>query len=1200
MADGLRKPTPMSFEGNVAENWRIFEQDFEIFVQAAYADKPDRTKAYILLNLAGPDAIERERAFTYRPQRADPDGEANAQLPAETREDPECLKQKFREICNPRTNVILERYRFNTRTQQSSETLQAYLSDLKNKANSCAYGDLKDELIRDRIVVGVQHDNVRKILLRKNDLTLAKAIHICQIHETSEQDAMVMQKSADVHVIHAQRGRGRGRGRERSAISSPSPVSYKYKPSHTGNLQQSKTCRNCGKQHGTARDACPAFRKQCDSCNKWNHFASVCQSSQPQGTRKYVHEIDEESCDYNYSQESDDYNYDFETFVIESVDSDSPSAKQDIKVELVLNDKKTQLKVDTGARCNVMSINALKKINGHKLLDDSKHVKLVGFGGHSVTSIGSAILKCKHKQENHNLEFHVVETNVKTLLGLKDSLQLGLVTLSSEVFEVQEVLSQQLPQGILSEYSDLFEDKVGKLPIKYKITLDTEVSPVVRPVRTVPVAIKDKLKQTLNKMVKEKIIAPVTEPTDWVSALVVTTKKNSEDIRVCIDPGDLNRAIKRPRYPMRTIEEAVANMPGAKYFTILDAKSAFYQIPLDEESSYITTFGTPFGRFRYLRMPMGISSASEVYQRGIEHLLAGYPCVAIMDDILVHGTTEAIHDQNLREVLQRLREIGLKLAVHKCRYKLPEVRYIGHILSSEGIKPDPEKVQAIVKMPTPENTGDILRFMGMVKYLAKFVPNLSEKAAPLNELLRKDREWQWDTPQQKSFERVKQGIAQATNLAYFDVKKEVTVTCDASKGGLGGACLQEGKPISYTSRALTGPETNYAQIEKELLAVVFACTKFRDFIYGKKVTIETDHQPLVTIAKKPLATAPARLQRLLLKLQNYNFNLIYKKGKDLHVADALSRAFLPYTPTSDNDMLDYEVLSVLPVSSEKMEELRKATAEDECLQKIHKYALIGWPVRDGGVSPEIRPYFSFRDELIPEDGVILKGDKIVVPTSLQQDYAQQVHRGHIGLEATKRRAKDIMFWPTMNRDIEKLVEQCGICNSLKHHQQREPLMPYPVPNRPWAIVGTDLFEWRSHTYLITVDSYSGWFEINTLTNTSTAMIVKKLKGHFARFGIPDLLISDSGSQYESREFQDFKKAWGFNHVASSPHFHSSNGLAEKAVQTAKRLLEKSYRDGTDPFLSILNWRNTPRDSALGSPAQRNLSRRTRTDRATDS
>ncbi|KAI0230692.1 Retrovirus-related Pol polyprotein from transposon 17.6 [Lamellibrachia satsuma] len=660
------------------------------------------------------EAIERERSFTYEP--------------TESLEDPECLKRKFRDICNPRTNIILERHRFNCRVQQRGESIQTFLSDLKIRSISCQYGELADSLIRDRIVTGIINDGVRRLLLRESNLILAKAMQICQIHELSEQDAKAMQPP--------------------------------------------KVEADTVKQHRFAE-------------KKWQN-------------------------------------------------------RQSTNVDIVM------------------------------------------------ARPGSSVALIKN-----NITTAEVDKNVTTLLGLKDCIRLELITLSADVHELshaEQIAEHKLPPGILQEYSDLFDNTLGKLPVKYKITIDPSITPVIRPVRSVPVALKQKLKSELEVMVEKGIITPVNEPTDWVSALVVVKKKDTNGIHICMDPGELNRAIKRPHYLMRTTEEVVENIPNAKYFTVMDAKQAFYHIPLENDSSYLTTFGTPFGRFRYLRMPMGISSASEVYQRGIEHLLAGYPCAVIMDDILVSGASEMEHDANLEKVLNRLREINLKLSPRKCKYKLQEIPYIGHVLSKDGLKPHPRKVQAITEKPEPENTTDLLRFI---------------------------------------------------------------LTCDASQHGLGAACLQNGRPVAYASRALTETETRYAQIEKELLAVVFACTKFKNYICA--VTVETDHQPLISITKKPLSAAPARLQRMLMRLQSHDIHLVYRKVKDLVLADALSRAYLHTEQQENEEVTDYEVLSLLPITSNKLDELKQATAADNSLQRVYRAIQSDWPTQSKHIHPELKP-----------------------------------------------------------------------------------------------------------------------------------------------------------------------------------------------------------------------------------------------------
>ncbi|CAB4039172.1 Hypothetical predicted protein [Paramuricea clavata] len=378
--------------------------------------------------------------------------------------------------------------------------------------------------------------------------------------------------------------------------------------------------------------------------------------------------------------------------------------------------------------------------------------------------------------------------------------------------------------------------------------------------------------------------------------MVATRKKNGET-RICLDPRNLNLALKRSHYPMRTVESVAARMPGATVFSTLDAKSGFWQITLNEESSMLTTFGTPFGRFRYLRMPFGINIASDVLQRTMEQLFTGYPCEIIVDDILIWGRDIAEHDYNLEKVLQRAKKVNLKL---------------------NGLKPEEDKIKAIKEMPAPDGPKALQRFLGMVNYLHKFIDNFSEKTALLRQLLNKDTKWSWDVHYQVAFEKLKKEISNSPVLKFFNPARQVVLSVDASKSGLGAVCLQDGSPVAHASRVMTETESRYAQIEKELLAAVFACTKFYDFTYGNKVAIETDHKPLITIVKKPLHVAPARLQRMLLQLQRYDLEFVYKRGSDLFVADTLSRAYISKKPNQENHD-EFEVMSVESISPTRME-----------------------------------------------------------------------------------------------------------------------------------------------------------------------------------------------------------------------------------------------------------------------------------------
>ena len=464
---------------------------------------------------------------------------------------------------------------------------------------------------------------------------------------------------------------------------------------------------------------------------------------------------------------------------------------------------------------------------------------------------------------------------------------------------------------------------------------------------------------------------------------VVAPKK----MRICMDPQDLNQAIKREHYPLLTVEEVVSRMPKAKYFSELDANQGFWQIKLDEESSKLCTFNTPIGRYRFLRLPFGISSASEVFQRSVAQMIEGLEGVVnIIDDLLVWGDTIEEHDQRLIKVLERAREYNLKLNRNKCKIRTTEIKYIGHVLSTDGLKADDEKVRAVVQLPPPQDKQELMRFMGMIQYLAKFIPNLSEVSAPLRKLLENDTAWHWEEEQKQSYEQLKKLVTNAPTLKFYDVKAPVTLSVDASSEGIGAVILQDGRPVAYGSRALTDCQRRYAQIEKELLAIVYGCEKFHQYLYGRDIKVESDHKPLESIFKKPLHQAPMRLQRMLLRLQRYTLKVTYKPGKELYIADTLSRAFLK---EQKEDLLGEElevnwVTPQLPISEKKLIMFRKATTDDPEMQMLRDITMTGWPKERDDVPKEMKTYWTFKEEISYASGLLFKAAKLIVPNQLRQ------------------------------------------------------------------------------------------------------------------------------------------------------------------------------------------------------------------------
>ena len=806
---GLRAPDPISFEGNVAESWREFETNFTIYRKAALKKCDADEVAYILLNLAGPEAVKRERTFTYKPEVKEG---TTVVSPGESREDPDCLISKFRELCSPKTNVIVERHKFNTRYQRD-ETTEQYITDLKKLATTCEYGNLKDDLIRDRLVCGVNNESIRRQILKEADLTLQRAIQLCQIDELTNERLKEM-SNVDVDEVR----------------------------------HDSRRCYRCDRSHTYGR--CPAFRSMCDKCGGRNHWSVACRATwgdrrndnrrseqihekyhkkydDKRGGQKYssgskyrkkkVYEVicedssdgEDEQVSSKYrkkkvyeilcdnSSDSDDEQV---TFHLDSIETNKHTLQDEAHVQLKLNGKDITMKVDTGAKINVMKLDVYESLQQERNAINAQGAVLIkAYGGEKFSTLGTVELECEHKGRSHSITFHIVPSSRPgaTLIGLNDSLKLGLVELAQEVYHLT---SEPIE---FEQYEELFDDStIGKLPVTYKMKVDEEITPVVKAPRRIPAAVRNDVKQELTRMEGLGVIRRVEEATDWVSSMVAAKKKSGE-IRVCLDPRDLNKAMKRPHHPMKTIEEVISDMPNAEYFSVLDAKAGFWQIPLNDDSMKYTTFNSPFGRYQFMRLPFGLNSSAEVFQRTMEQLFSGYPCSIIVDDILVSGATVHEHDENLQKVLKRCEEVNLRLNKKKCKIRVQEVSYVGHKLTKNGVDPDPSKIEAITSMPPPEDKKGIQRLLGMTNYLAKFIPNYSEKTTVLRELLHKDTKFCWLQQHQEAFEALKTELTSPSTLQYYDGKKPVVLTCDASQSGIGAAMLQNEKPVAYASRALT-------------------------------------------------------------------------------------------------------------------------------------------------------------------------------------------------------------------------------------------------------------------------------------------------------------------------------------------------------------------------------------------------------------
>ncbi|KPJ13895.1 Retrotransposable element Tf2 155 kDa protein type 1 [Papilio machaon] len=460
--------------------------------------------------------------------------------------------------------------------------------------------------------------------------------------------------------------------------------------------------------------------------------------------------------------------------------------------------------------------------------------------------------------------------------------------------------------------------------------------------------------------------------------------------------------------------------------------------------------------------------------------------------------------------------------------------------------------------------------------------------------------WHWTPDHARSFNVLKECLTKPPVLQYYDVNKPVVLSVDASKNGLGACLLQNNLPVSYASRTLTKAEQNYAQIEKELLACVFACEKFYSYIFGKcDVTIETDHKPLVHIIVKPIAEAPPRLQRMLLRLQRYTFTLKYKPGKYLFIADALSRDAEPVSHAQLSNYLDTEahvsaVIASNPLTDSHFVKLQYCTQNDNELQTLIELIKNGWPEHKQKLNNIVSPYWCYRDELSTAHGLVWKGDRVVIPKVMRDEMLKKIHTGHLGLEKCKLIMRESMFWPNINSQLEDYISKCQACLTFKNENQKETLIPHEVPNRAWLKIGADSFHFQGEKYLIVVDYYSKFVEVVQVESLRSDVIVNHLKNIFSRFGIPETVMSDNGPEFNSKEFRLFAREWNFKHITSSPRYPQSNGQVERTIQTIKNIMKKTRLDKTDFRLALLHYINTPISTTLPSPSELLFSRKLRT------
>jgi transposase InsO family protein len=1068
----------------------------------------------------------------------------------------EDLTSKFTNHFIPRVNIRHERAKFCERVQRPGETVAEFVRDLYDLVNTCGYADENDQIL-DRVVQGVRDAHVRRKLQLDDDLNLHKALSIAQQYEMikSQEEERNTQSQDVSEAYQRSKGRGnRGRGKGKAYHKSQN-----FKPQN----KPGGKCNRCNGDH-PPQSRCPASGQTCSYCRKKGHFRAACFKLKKQN----------KSTDEVYSEPLAEV-HEVDGFWLESIefidDGDSSGAWY---YPLQILDVEVKFKIDSGADITLINQETFRKMQPRPNLQPSQ--RDVNSPGGIVSIDGR--FQAQISQNGNTFKFYVYVGNVRNnLLSRAVSTAMKLIQKGPGVEEVYGTA------GLMKTEPTVIQVKPGAIP--YKVTTP----------RRIAFPILDKVEEELKRMETEGIITKLTsETTDWCAPMCPVIKPNGK-VRVTVDFKQLNKNVKRPNLMLYNLEDIAPHLVSAKWFSALDIASGFYQLPLSPDSAILTTFITPFGRYHFNRVPMGINLGPEEFQRKMNEILDGMPGVhAIMDDILVHGKTEAEHDQRLKNVMDKLEQLGVKLNKDKCFLKKKEVKYFGHQISEHGIKPSADKIEAITKMPPPKNLGELRTIMGMLNYHAKFINNLADTIKPMSDLLKSDAAWLWGPAQEKAFKEAKAKLSKAPSLSFYRSDRHTVVSADASSFALGATLMQEIEgqltPIAYASRTLSSAETNYAQIEKEGLASVWACEKFNRYLVGlPEFELWTDHKPLVPLmATKDLDQAPIRLQKILLRMMRFNCNVRHVPGKQLVTADALSRFPIQSLKEDASDVEEIAIhvdfiKSQWPISLNRQASLKVETAQDPILQTLTHYILHGWPKQ---VPKNLQEFDRFKGELSIVEGLITYHNRIVIPETQKQRILDVLHESHQGFDKCMENARSAVWWPSLSSDLKTLISTCRYCLERKPTQRYEPMKATDLPSRPWKMLGADIFFVQNRTFLVVVDYYSRWIEIKPLKTQTSEAVIKEMRNIFMTHGLPEILISDNGTQFVSSEFEQYRKEMGFTLLTSSPHFPHGNAEAERAVATAKRIVTQKNSD-----IALLNYRATPHSATKVSPAEALMGRK---------
>ena len=968
-----------------------------------------------------------------------------------------------------------------------------------------------------------------------------------------------------------------------------------------------RKCFNCGGPFPhSSNKPCPAKGKTCNKCSKLNHFASQCR-----GGKKALNVVLEQTPDDNDQMLS---------FLGEIRHVNALSAPAHL-VTVHSNEGEIRFNPDTGADVTVLDSDSHSKLRPKPQLTKSG-VKLLAYGSKKPLNILGSYVATLQFNDKKIRETVYVSHNFNrgiSLLSRGACQGLGLITLHygphiGQIRKLKPDGSNSHP--LLSTFQDICKGVGCHKDLEISLPLREGAKHVVAAPSRIPINLYPKVKAEIERLEAEGVFesVPVDDNTQSISRLVPVPKpiEGSDEVgvRITFDWRSLNENLDQVHHSTPTIEELKARLINAKVFSQVDMKDAFYQLPLDEESKRLTTFSTPWGLKRCTRLIQGARPSSAICHETLRRDLEGITgALNIADNILVWGCgdteEEAIkeHDTALHNVFLMFRRTGLTLNPKKSVFSATRTKFFGYIFSADGVSPDPDKIAALRGASPPTSKEEVRSFLGMAGFNSQFIPGYASLSAPLRHLTKKGVNFEWGKKEKDSFSAITQAISDSTLLTYFDTRKPTALFTDASPVGVNATLAQldeEGRyrPVNIASRALTTTEMQYDQLEREAVAMHFGCTRFKIFLQGCHFTHFIDPEPLKHMMEKTKREAPARVERIRLKLQGFDSTIKIVKGKH-NPADYLSRHPLPYSSCSEAEKECFaDVRNHIFVVAQMLPEaltvtrVREALSKDPTLMKVVRLLQAGisvCPANDRSLTP-FRPVWA---ELSMGAGLLFRGERVVLPQGLVKDAIHLAHEGHMGVQKTKQYLRSSVWFPKMDSLIEAAVYRCIPCQAVTPCPRREPLQMTPLPAEPWQLVAADIFGPlpSGEKILVLKCLRSKWPEVSVFLRnqaTNAEGVISAMEKLFAVHGIPDIIRTDNGPPFNSNAYKQFSRRFGFQTQKVTPLWPEANGQAEafmkclgKVIRTA-HIENKDWKSALNSFL--MAYRATPHPSTGVAPA----------------